>query len=37
LRLPKRIGLKSYLRLSALLAKSFLIASSGASTHFRLA
>ena len=35
LRLPKRIGLKSYLRLSALVVKSFLITSSDASTHFR--
>ena len=35
LRLPKRIGLKSYLRLSALVVRSFLITSSDASTHFR--
>ena len=35
LRLPKRIGLKSYFRLSALLVKSSLITSSDASTHFR--
>jgi len=35
LRLPKRIGLKSYLRLSALVVRSFSITSSDASTHFR--
>ena len=35
LRLLKRIGLKSYLRLSALVVRSFLITSSDASTHFR--
>ena len=34
LRLPKRIGLKSYLRLSALVVRSFLITLSDASTHF---
>ena len=32
---PKRIGLKSYFPLSALLVKSSLITSSDASTHFR--
>jgi hypothetical protein len=37
LRLPKRIGLKSYLRLSALVVQSSSITSSDASTHFRLA
>ena len=35
LRLPKRIGLKSHLRLSALVVNSFSITSSDASTHFR--
>jgi hypothetical protein len=35
LRLPKRIGLKSCLRLSALVVRSFSITSSDASTHFR--
>src|SRR4029077_17105305 len=35
LRLPKRIGLKSYLRLSALVVRSSSITSSDASTHFR--
>ena len=35
LRLPKRIGLKSYFRLSALVVRSFSITSSDASTHFR--
>jgi hypothetical protein len=32
---PKLMGLKSYLRLSVLLLKSFLITLSDASTHFR--
>src|SRR4029077_13338076 len=35
LRLPKRIGLKSYFRLSALVVRLFSITSSDASTHFR--
>ena len=37
LRLPKRIGLKSYLRLSALVVRSFSITLSDASTQFRSA
>ena len=37
LRLPKRIGLKSYLRLSALVVRSSSITLPDASTHFRLA
>jgi hypothetical protein len=37
LRLAKRIGLKSYSRLSALVVRSSLITSSDASMHFRLA
>lgn len=35
--LPKRIGLKSYLRLSALVVRSSSITLPDASTHFRLA